>query len=263
MMDGSRINAEEQVFDSVISHSVKRLGKIAVLGRFHRERPLAKDYLLSADVLGNGYNGPVYKASSRVQHGRLFAVKDFDLRGMNTKKADALARECKTFLSMDHPHVARLVDVYQSKSKLSLVIECLEGGEVFERVLAQGQFSEAEAANAAYQMLLAINYVHGRGYVHGDIKSENFMYDKKDSACIKLIDFGCSKLLVPSLNAKPRATHLGTLDYAAPEVLSEGIYTTKSDMWSLGALVFHPPHWIHAFLQPKWRRGREEVYQKW
>merc|ERR1719382_1887174 len=100
---------------------------------------------------------------------------------------------------MDHPHVARLVDVYESQERLDLVMECMSGGELFKRVVEKKYFSERDGAAVAWQMLLAVNYIHSHDIVHRDLKLENFLYEAKDSNHLKLIDFGFSKLWDPNI----------------------------------------------------------------
>lgn len=114
-------------------------------------------------------------------------------------------------------------------------MECLEGGELLQRVNA-GRFAEKDAADAAYQMLLAIRYLHSLGVVHRDIKLENFMYDEKGSNHLKLIDFGFSKAWDPEKNKKLKM-NCGTICYVAPEVIQQS-YTNMCDLWSLGVVVF-------------------------
>mmetsp|Transcript_64471 Transcript_64471/g.135282 ORF Transcript_64471/g.135282 Transcript_64471/m.135282 type:complete len:476 (+) Transcript_64471:814-2241(+) len=139
---------------------------------------------------------------------------------------------------MDHPHIARLYDVYETKEHMYLVMECLEGGELFERVTEQKRYSEQDAAEAASQMLLALHYMHSHGIVHRDLKLENFLYDAKSDASgrdwLKLIDFGFSKVWDPNLKMH---VSCGTLSYVAPEVLQKN-YTKQCDLWSLGVIVF-------------------------
>lgn len=220
--------------NNVVKRAESRLGKVAVSGRYHRNpKVVTDDYNVKTDVLGSGYNGSVYKASSK-EGGKTYAVKDFKLRGINDEKMAELEGECEIFLSMDHPHVARLVDVYQSKEKLSLVMECMEGGELFDRVLARKKFTEKDTADAGYQMLLALNYIHSHGICHRDIKLENFLYETKEGDHLKIIDFGFSKLWDPSIKMKMSC---GTLAYVAPEVLQKN-YTDKCDMWSMGVVIF-------------------------
>jgi len=209
-------------------------GKIAVTGRYHRApKKLEDDYALESKVLGSGYNGSVHQARDKATNGK-YAVKEFKLHGVNTEKKDELETECEIFLRMDHPHVARLTDVYESDEMLSLVMECMEGGELFHRVTEKRRFSEKDAAEAAFQMLLAVNYIHSHGIVHRDIKLENFLYEKKDSNDLKLIDFGFSKIWEPNTKM---ALSCGTLAYVAPEVLGKS-YTSKCDLWSLGVVIF-------------------------
>jgi len=113
-------------------------------------------------------------------------------------------------------------------------MECMEGGELFDRVIELKTFKEKQAAETVHMMLLAVNYLHSHGMVHRDLKLENFLYDKKGSNHLKLIDFGFSKVCDP--NVKMRAS-CGTLSYVAPEVLGQS-YTNKCDLWSLGVVTF-------------------------
>lgn len=218
--------------DSILARAESRLSKIAVTGRYHQPpKKIEDDYVLDSKVLGSGYNGSVYLAT---KGGHKYAVKDFKLRGITKKKKEELEGECEIFLAMDHPHVARLTDVYESAEKLSLVMECMEGGELFDRVLSKKRFAEQDAAFAAYQMLLAINYIHTQGIVHRDIKLENWLYESEASDHLKLIDFGFSKIWDPDTKMKMSC---GTLAYVAPEVLAKN-YTSQCDIWSLGIVVF-------------------------
>merc|ERR1719203_1332496 len=110
----------------------------------------------------------------------------------------------------------------------------MEGGELFDRVTELKMFREEDACEATHQMLLAINYLHSHNVVHRDLKLENFLYEKKDSDFLKLIDFGFSKIW--EKNTKMELS-CGTLSYVAPEVLGKS-YTSQCDLWSLGVVVF-------------------------
>jgi calcium-dependent protein kinase len=223
----------------VIDRAATRSGRIAVTGRYHR-LPVKIEDVYEIDkgtVLGSGYNGQVHLARSRSSgegQADKFAVKGFKLAGASKEKMEELWSECEIFLAMDHPHVARLVDVFETDSKITLVMECIEGGEVFKRVQARKRYTEGDAATAVYQMLLAINYIHSHGVAHRDIKLENFLYESKESDHLRLIDFGFSKVFKPNT-----LMHLscGTLSYVAPEVLEHN-YTQQCDLWSLGVVTF-------------------------
>jgi calcium-dependent protein kinase len=133
---------------------------------------------------------------------------------------------------MDHPHVARLLDVYETDTQINLVMECVEGGELFDRVSKMKGFSEQDSADATRQMLLALHHVHSHGMVHRDLKLENFLFDHKGCNHLKMIDFGFSKLVEGRMK-----TSCGTLAYVAPEVLERN-YTSACDLWSMGVIVF-------------------------
>lgn len=211
-----------------------RAGRLSVTGRFHRlPKKLRDDYIVESTVLGIGLNGEVLQARSR-HTGQLFAVKSFKLAGVSKEKKDLIATECENFLAMDHPHVARLVDVYESEDKLHLVMEYMSGGELYQRLQHRKRFSEREAVQAAYDMLCAVQYIHCKGVVHRDLKLENFLFEKEDSDQLKLIDFGSSKLLE---GTEKMNLSCGSVSYMAPEVLEKN-YTSLCDLWSLGVIIF-------------------------
>eukprot|EP00930_Biecheleria_cincta_P002361 TRINITY_DN103367_c0_g1_i1.p1 TRINITY_DN103367_c0_g1~~TRINITY_DN103367_c0_g1_i1.p1 ORF type:complete len:606 (+),score=136.76 TRINITY_DN103367_c0_g1_i1:60-1820(+) len=218
----------------VTARAEQRVGKVTITGRYHRApKKFEDDYEALKEVLGSGYNGEVYLANSR-SSGEKFAIKAFKMRGVAKDKREELETEAEIFLAMDHPHVARLVDVYESTEKLTLVMECMSGGELFDRVVEKKRFSEKDAADTLYQILLAINYIHSHGIVHRDVKLENFLYEAKGAAHLKLIDFGFSKIWPPNTTM---SMSCGTLAYVAPEVLDQR-YTSQCDLWSTGVVAF-------------------------
>mmetsp|Transcript_77193 Transcript_77193/g.153063 ORF Transcript_77193/g.153063 Transcript_77193/m.153063 type:complete len:531 (+) Transcript_77193:41-1633(+) len=220
--------------DGVRALATKRMGTVAISGRCHKlPKRLQDDYVMQKTVLGSGYNGKVYQAIHR-ETKKAYAVKSFKLHGVSKEQRKDVENELLIFLCMDHPNVARLVDVYESEDSLSLVMECMSGGELFQRVTERKRFTEKDACDATWQMLLAVSYIHSHSVVHRDIKLENWMFESKGSDHLKLIDFGFSKIW--PTNTK-MATTCGTLAYVAPEVLNRS-YTSQCDLWSLGVTVF-------------------------
>ena len=113
-----------------------------------------------------------------------------------------------------------------------------EGGELFDRIIEKGQFSEAEARNIFLQIMHALNYCHKNKICHRDLKPENFLLlTKADDSPIKMIDFGLSKFFDMKETAKAKAmsmtTKAGTPYYISPEVL-KGDYDESCDIWSAG-----------------------------
>jgi len=240
-MGSGRSRTDSEVERWNISEQIEQLklkqGSIPISGRYHTNRSIHDDYSVMETVLGSGLNGEVVLAKKPENQSQAFAVKSFSTKGLSAKRKELLQNEVEVFLCMDHPHIIRLFDVYESDESLYLVMERMEGGELFERLEDQYCFTEDQAARAVYQMLLALNYIHSHGIVHRDLKLENFLYDWNDRDHLKLIDFGFSKVC----RGEETDNSCGTLPYLAPEVLSRtlgGQSDTESDMWSLGVIAF-------------------------
>jgi len=213
--------------------AAQQVGHVAVAGRYHHlPSRLEDDFKVSREVLGTGMNGSVLQATCR-RTATSYAIKHFPKENISPNDQQLFANEVELFLGVDHPHVARLLHVYESESKVSLVVEHLKGGELYAR-LQDKLFSEVEAASAMWQMLLAVNYLHHEGITHRDIKIENFMYEENGGDFLKLIDFGFSKFSKhQNMNEL-----VGTQNYVAPEVLKQKYAHGSCDLWSLGCLVF-------------------------
>lgn len=139
-------------------------------------------------------------------------------------------------LTMDHPNIVRVQDVYETGDEVHIVMECLTGGELFSKIQQKGAFTERDAAKTMAQMLRAVGYLHARHIVHRDLKPENFLYEHVgDDAALKLIDFG---LGTTCNSTDSMQACCGTIGYLSPEVLSKRGYTSKCDMWSLGVIAF-------------------------
>eukprot|EP00928_Gymnodinium_smaydae_P024367 TRINITY_DN19733_c0_g1_i1.p1 TRINITY_DN19733_c0_g1~~TRINITY_DN19733_c0_g1_i1.p1 ORF type:complete len:563 (+),score=83.68 TRINITY_DN19733_c0_g1_i1:66-1754(+) len=211
-------------------------GRLCVASRYHSgpSRRVQDDYEdRGGEVLGVGMNGSVRPVHNRLS-GLQCAAKSFQLNGLRAIKCKEIETEVEILLTIDHPNLARLADVYATTESVTLVMEALEGGELFERVASVGKFSEVDAADALRQMLLAVKYLHQCDVVHRDLKLENWLYDKKDGKRLMLIDFGLSKYWEPT---QKMGLKVGTLNYIAPEVL-DGSYTSQCDLWSLGVIAY-------------------------
>lgn len=117
-----------------------------------------------------------------------------------------------------------------------------EGGELFDRIMDKGHFSEAEARAIFVSIMQALNYCHSNGICHRDLKPENFLFlTKADDSPIKVIDFGLSILFDETKktgSAKvSMKTKAGTPYYISPEVLA-GSYDQSCDIWSAGVILY-------------------------
>jgi len=211
---------------------IEKKGKIPVTGRYCTNRLLKDDYQLDSKVLGSGMSGPVQLATG--QDGEKCAVKSFKKHGLSEKRRNDLKNEVEIYLTLDHPHVARLLMVYEDEQEIHLVMEYMAGGELYDRLFQQRVYKEEMAAKTAKQMLLAVAYLHSHQIAHRDLKLENFLYERKDNDHLKLIDFGFAKFWDRSRNMTQAC---GSTHYVAPEVLGNS-YTLKADLWSLGVISY-------------------------
>lgn len=195
--------------------------------------------------LGKGAYGEVRLAFSN-QTMEKFAVKiiskkKFTIRGKNEQVfTNSIMTEVSILKKLDHPCIIKIYEVIDTPDRVFIVLELVEGGELFDKVASAGQYEEKTAKLLFYQMVLAIKYLHDQGISHRDLKPENILlYDKENNeTLIKVTDFGLSKFFDSATVLK---TFCGTPNYLAPEVLVSrggGSYTNKVDNWSLGVILY-------------------------
>jgi len=220
----------------------------AVAVCYHVNTEISTKYELSVEILGTGMSGPVMRAQGKVGTpigNREFAVKR--LRKANPAAIQMMKKEVLIMLSLDHPNIARIEDVFDMPKEIYMVMEKLEGGELFDRVVRDGAYAEGVAAEACRSMCGAVSYLHSRTpekIVHRDLKPENFLYLSQTSNHLKLIDFGLSAMWAGM--SKGMQDWCGTTGYKAPEVMRQLPYTEKCDCFSLGVIAYimltgHPP----------------------
>lgn len=251
------------------SHAIQRQ-QLPGAQHHHRQRYIQQDYDIR-DVLGQGTVGCVRRAIHRAT-GTERAVKiiapprHFGGGGRAAFAAPAgaatsVAVEAEILRQLKHPYVVQLVDVYTSSSSSGggnngfhqqqppppptyyLVMELMHGGDLFDRIVQKGRYSEDDARRVMRRLLNALFYLHERqNVVHRDLKPENILLTSKhDDISIKLTDFGLAK----EQNSEGLKTFCGTPAYFAPEVLSRkntvagrGRYGKPADLWSLGVILY-------------------------
>ncbi|KAF5404597.1 Mitogen-activated protein kinase-activated protein kinase 2 [Paragonimus heterotremus] len=199
-----------------------------------KKTKITSDYRIQNSVLGTGINGKVLRCTS-LQSGKTYALKILE-------DSPAARREAELHWHVsDCPNVVRIIDVYENnnentrKKYLLLVMECMEGGELFNRIKLRTSFTESEAAKIVYQIASAIAYLHTRSIVHRDLKPENLLFASAKSDLLKLTDFGFARELVGTNSLK---TPCYTPYYAAPEILNKERYDKYCDLWSLGIITY-------------------------
>ena len=136
-----------------------------------------------------------------------------------------------------HPHIIRLLDIFENQDHIYIVMEHLKGGDLFTYLEKRDfEVSEERAKQLTHQIATAIYYLHSFGVAHRDLKPENIlMSSDRETAELKIVDFGLSKIIGPNESS---LDPFGTLSYVAPEVLLQKPYGKEVDLWSLGIITY-------------------------
>ncbi|XP_019457009.1 PREDICTED: CBL-interacting serine/threonine-protein kinase 9-like [Lupinus angustifolius] len=148
---------------------------------------------------------------------------------------EQLKKEISAMKLINHPNVVKIFEVMASKTKIYIVLELVNGGELFDKIATNGKLKEDEARSYFHQLINAVDYCHSRGVYHRDLKPENLLLDS--NGVLKVSDFGLSTYA--QQEDELLRTACGTPNYVAPEVLKDrGYVGSASDIWSCGVILF-------------------------
>ena len=201
-------------------------------GRFTPGQIIAERYRVVA-LAGRGGMGEVYRAED-LKLSQVVAIKF--LPETLSQDAAALARfhaEVRTARQVSHPNVCRVFDIGEADGILFLTMEYVDGEDLASVVRRIGRLSPDKASEVARQICAGLAAAHERGVIHRDLKPANVMLD--GAGKIRIADFGLASIAASIKGAEARA---GTPAYMAPEQLSGREVTTKSDIYSLGLILY-------------------------
>eukprot|EP00347_Sterkiella_histriomuscorum_P009960 403339215 len=208
------------------------------------------EYFDYSKKLGQGSQATVYKVKStqelkqfltQEQINKKFALKQVD-KNQQGVQLECVKREINIMrkISQD-PYVVRLITVFESEDTLYLLMEYKRGGNLKDLIKTKGCLSEIEAKIITYQILKALSSIHKKSIIHRDLTPVNILFDQKQNNSKKynfntsLADFGLSITLEDLMNENIRC---GTPGYMAPESIKNCKFSLKSDIFSVGCLLF-------------------------
>ncbi|KAG6820295.1 hypothetical protein H0H93_002733 [Arthromyces matolae] len=200
------------------------------------------------ECVGKGASGRVKIAKHRLT-GQLAAVKILPIAPLVTSRASLATQQAKSdkqrlgidreitmMKLMNHPNIMRIFDVYEGDKELFLVLEYVEGGELFDFLVNKGRLPPAEARAFFKQIIYGLNYAHTFSIIHRDLKPENILIASISPPLIKIADWGMAAFAHPSLQLD---TSCGSPHYASPEIVNGQPYTgNATDIWSCGVILY-------------------------
>ncbi|KAF5935462.1 hypothetical protein HYC85_026591 [Camellia sinensis] len=196
--------------------------------------------------LGRGQFGVTYLVTHKTT-GDKFACKSIATRKLvNKDDIEDVRREVQIMYHLTgHRNIVELKGAYEDRHSVNLIMELCAGGELFDRILAKGHYSERAAAEICRQVVTVVHNCHSMGVMHRDLKPENFLFLSSDEdSPLKATDFGLSVFFKPGDVFRDL---VGSSYYVAPEVLRRD-YGAEADIWSAGVILYVllsgvPPFW--------------------
>ncbi len=203
-------------------------------------------------TLGTGSFGRVHLVRS-VHNGRYYAIKVLKkAQVVKMKQVEHTNDERRMLKLVEHPFLIRMWGTFQDSRNLFMVMDYIEGGELFSLLRKSRRFPNPVAKFYAAEVTLALEYLHGHNIIYRDLKPENILLDRNGH--IKITDFGFAKE-VPDVTW----TLCGTPDYIAPEVVTTKPYNKSVDWWSLGILIYEMLTGYTPFYDPTPMKTYENI----
>ena len=176
------------------------------------------------ETIGKGHFA-VVKLARHVFTGEKVAVKVIDKTKLDETSRDHLFQEVRCMKLVQHPNVVRLYEVIDTQTKLYLILELGDGGDMYDYIMKHSDGLDEDMARVYFkQIVQAIQYCHRLHVVHRDLKPENVVFFE-NLGIVKLTDFGFSNKFIPGSKLE---TSCGTLAYSAPEILLGDSYDAPS-----------------------------------
>uniref|UniRef100_A0A061S4H1 non-specific serine/threonine protein kinase n=1 Tax=Tetraselmis sp. GSL018 TaxID=582737 RepID=A0A061S4H1_9CHLO len=195
-------------------------------------------------LLGKGSFGKATVVERR-SDGAKFVLKEIDISRMPKQEKEASLQEAQLLKALKHPNIVSCQETFLERGILCIIMDYCSEGDLYQALQRRkgALLPEEQILDWAVQLFLGLKHVHDRKILHRDLKSQNVFISK--GGILKLGDFGVSKVLNNTHHLA--STAVGTPYYLSPEICQSKKYNQKSDIWSLGCLLYEMTSLKHAF----------------
>ncbi|XP_042625090.1 myosin light chain kinase 2, skeletal/cardiac muscle-like [Cyprinus carpio] len=185
------------------------------------------------EVLGGGRFGQVHKCIEN-SSGLTLAAKIIKARSQ--KEKEVVKNEIQVMNQLDHANLIQLYAAYESRNDVILVLEYVDGGELFDRIIDENyKLKELDTVMFIRQICEGLRYMHKMYILHLDLKPENILCVSRVTNKVKIIDFGLARKYQPREKLR---VNFGTPEFLSPEVVNYDFVSFNTDMWSLGVIAY-------------------------
>lgn len=197
--------------------------------------------------IGEGAFGKAFLVRDKGGGGdRQCVVKQINLREMSAREKEASMKEVTLMSKMKHPNIVAFIWSFQESGSLHIVMEYCDGGDLMKKINMQKgvAFTEEQIVDWFIQICLGLKHIHDRKILHRDIKAQNIFLTNGGMKA-KLGDFGIARMLNNTMELA--RTCVGTPYYLSPEICESRPYNNKTDIWSLGCVLYELCTLKHPF----------------
>ncbi|CAM8968175.1 unnamed protein product [Rhodiola kirilowii] len=255
--EGEKVNKKEKPVKQKLPPQIKRVSSAGLcVSVLQTETGNIKEHYTFGRKLGQGQFGTTFLCVEKTT-GKEYACKTIAKRKLLTDEdVEDVRREIQIMHHLaGHTNVVSIKGAYEDPMAVHLVMELCAGGELFDRIIKHGHYTERKASDLTRVIVGVVEACHSLGVMHRDLKPENFLFvNQQEDSLLKTIDFGLSMFFKPG---DKFSDVLGSPYYVAPEVLRKR-YGPEADVWSAGVILYI----LLSGVPPFWAESEEGIFEQ-